>query len=365
MESVTLELRPRLRSCNVFISVRNMVDLDTIQLRLNEDIITFKIDDTVNKLLLSFVKILPNSLCLLKVSGNWISFRIQTKPFDSKFGSFETEIVAVSDVQSGTAKSNVKHVELPLKEHNYVLHCTHCENVISNTVHFKKVLPLPSSDCDPNEWFCCQHNGNEYSTLLNPRESDYFYGAYYCILHKNIFKANLKLNETVVCNRCLSVLGMLRDDNSVKIWNCCVKYKLLNEPFLTHKASDPLDDFILITKSFMDDIANGQFLLEASTTNGTHYMLIQPMDRQLEVLVEPDSVNDNNLIHLRQTYVTKVLYKYGENKTELACNTTQLQYCQVALPIMLAGIEHLLSSTKRFPPAYRVVDKLHVGYISK
>ncbi|XP_015599090.1 uncharacterized protein LOC107269581 [Cephus cinctus] len=366
MVSVTLELRPRLRSCNVFIYMHGAAEPESIRLKLNEDAIIFGIGEKTTTLSSSSIKIVPKSLSLLRVTSNWISFRVQTKPINSSYGSFGTEILGAELVEIDTVLRDLKgNTILPTENSEFRLSCVNCKNDIIKTVSFKRVLPLPRTDCDPSEWFCCKHDeNNESSTLLSPRKSDYFYGAYYCVLHKNNLCDHVKIDKkVVVCGKCLSIIGMPWDNVSVKIWNCCIEYKTSKNP-LPMKISTALDDFLLVILDSVDTVPGSRLLLEATEGNHTHYLLLQPMDWHLDLLVEPEILpNNKNLVNLRRIRVIKVLYKYGEKKADIISNSSEFQQCHVALPIMLAGVEQLLLSTKRVPPSYRVADEYYIGYV--
>ncbi|XP_012264164.2 uncharacterized protein LOC105690705 [Athalia rosae] len=368
METITIEVRSRLRSCNIFISTRDILERSSVKLKLNESVIVLSIAGQTKYIPLRSIKIAPKTLSSLNVSRNWISLRVQTEPDHPTHGSFKTELVGTSNA-IGDPNNKSAQVEHRLKEKNCILHCSRCKNEISDKLFFKRVLPLPGENCDPSEWFCCNHNGDDYATLPDPKESDCFYEKHYRVLNKTILKEELILDgvrEEVTCNRCLSVLGnwWSTSKKSVKFWNCCVDFKYLDDASTIEKASDPLKDFFLILSDRKDIFTGNRLLIEAFDGDRPHYLLIQLMDQNLELLTEKNlsKLGKDDTIDLATSRVTKLLYKYTEIEAEMKSFSEDVDRCQVALPVMLAAMDHLSTTTKRYPPAYRITDKYFVGY---
>lgn len=365
METITIEVRSRLRSCNIFISTREIFEKDSIQLKLNESVITLRIGSEIKHLPLELIKIIPKTISSLTVVKNWISLRVQTQPIQSAYGSFKTELIASSD----NSEPRSSEIELHLKDKRCVLACSRCKNDISKVVFFKRILPLPTNSCEPSEWFCCNHDGGDYSALPDPKESDCFYEKDSRLLNKAIFKKELKTDKdikTVTCNRCLSVIGAnSTSKNSLKIWNCCVDYRILDDTLAVREASDPLKDFTLIINDRTDIFTGNRLLVESADSDRSHYLLVQLMDQSLELLDEKDGseLSRSDTIELKSSRVTKLLYRYAETETEIKSYCKDVDRCQVALPVMLAAVNHLVSTTKRYPPSYRIIDKYYVGYI--
>lgn len=88
IESVTLELRPRLQICNAFIHLRERVNSTKVGIKLSEESIEVTIENKTIQFLTKFVKLIPNSLSALNILNNWICFRVQTKS-SSVFGSIQ------------------------------------------------------------------------------------------------------------------------------------------------------------------------------------------------------------------------------------------------------------------------------------
>ena len=357
--SITLELRPQLRSCIVFIFIGNK-DPSSIKLKLRESSITITLEQISKSLVLPSVKLLPTSLSSLRITNQWISFRVQTNP-DTIFGTFKTEVISEIARSIETENSSSK-LDLPPIGAECSLRCKCCENVITNIIQCKRVLPLPNRDCDPGEWFCCTNSKVDFAKLLKPQENDYFYGPSFCVLHNNVVKNLEEKRNTILCKRCLTILGIKEDNDSIRIWNCCIECKIGEGEFKSRNQS-PLNEFVLTIKD-CSDVMGEEILLEALEGNTTHYILMKPMEWQLDLLTESNSKWEGESIRLQKARVIKVFYTYGENKKSVRKDYVHSKYYLIALPLMLAGIEHLISSTKRFPPVYRTVTQYYVGYVN-
>ncbi|KAF3422497.1 hypothetical protein E2986_02780 [Frieseomelitta varia] len=303
IESMTLELRPRLQICNAFIHLNKEVNLTAVKVKLSKENIEITIENKTVIFLMKFIKLIPDSLSALDVTKNWICFR----------------------------KCHIM--------------CTFCKNILSKDMYIKRILPVPDMNCDPSEWFCCKHNHSK---------SDIFYGSFFFIIHASLFNHNLKVEENVViCSKCLHYLGKIHTDNSFKLWNCSVDYNSLSNSTIKN-ATDPFNDFLLAIKTSMTGILGEEIILQYFMGKETHSLTIKPMDWHLNLMIEPKDILCNNIVTLQRASVVKVLYKYETNKnTPDSVNKT---YCE-------AGLEHLLTSTKRFPQVYRTAIDYNVGYI--
>lgn len=362
MEFVTLELRPRLRSLSAYVSLVKNIDTSTINIKILEDAIEVHIEEKVFKLPLYNVKLLPSSLSSLGITNRWISFRILTQP-NSLYGTFQTEIINTESLNNGFSSYSNKP-ELPPNNTDCKFYCKCCKNEITKTVCFQRILPLPSSDCDPQEWFCCKHSGEE-SFSLDPKETDLFYSINYSVLNKHVFVENLKLKNSIIhCNRCLSILGSSdgQEIKSLKIWNCCIEYKGSNDS-ISKIISSPLSDFLSSVKNTAELTIGEKILLEAQDVNSIHYILLRPMEAKLNLFTEDKGHFDGQILNLKSSSVVKVLYKYGESKKTTKNIDADIKYCELAVPSLLAGMDQLVSSTTRFPPAYRRTDDFYIGYL--
>jgi hypothetical protein len=364
MDTITLELRTQLRSLNAYISLIKNIEASKIKVKLLENAIEIQIEENVYNLPLSNVKLLPSSLSSLGITNRWIFFRIQTQP-NSIYGTFETELLNADNNSTNNFLNTTNKAKLPPENVNCKLICTCCKYEITKTTCFKRILPLPSADCDPQEWFCCKHSHGEPFSL-EPGESDLFYSINYSIFNKNLFKDNLKLRNFLIhCGRCFSILGSSNYKNfkSLKIWNCCIEYKISNDNSVI-KGSPPLTDFLSIVKHVSELVTGEKILLEAQDANSIHYILLRPMEAKLNIFTEEKVNSKDQVLNLNSSFVVKVLYKYGESNKTTKHNDRDVKYSELALPSILAGMDQLVNSSIRFPPVYRKVDDFYIGYLS-
>ncbi|XP_012533372.1 uncharacterized protein LOC105835003 [Monomorium pharaonis] len=369
MELITLELRPRLQSCNVFISMSKDLCLKDVQIKLLESNIVLIVKDCYMNFSLPSVKVIPTSLSTLSIMNNWIFFRLQTAPLESTFGSFSTEVITNSNglVRSSTYSQPILNdIKLLFETSKCTILCACCKNVISKSISFKRFLPLPDAEYDPSEWFCCKHSCNTFSNNVQPQEFDYLYGSCFSVLHENTFGNVCIDNKTLTCNKCLLHIGTLHAYNLFKIWNCCVDYKPQNDTLSIVNATNPLGDFLILLKDSLSEVLGEEIILQSSVGKQTHRLLIKPMDCKLNLITEPDhtTVRDTDTLSLQQKCAAKVLYKYETNIITIITNYLNVKYHEVGLPIIEAGLNYLLSSTKRLPHIYRTaVTGYFFGYI--
>lgn len=365
METITLELRPRLRSLSAYVLFTKNVEASAIKIKLLETAIELNVDEDSYTLPLSSIKLVPSSLSSLSVSNCWISFRIQIQS-DSKYGTYKTEVLKTE------SKSNSRLLSpdnLPPKDTNCIILCTCCKKNISNIASFKRILELPSSDCEPQEWFCHQHDGCSQKFSLDPKETDLFYSINFFLLHKNIRSNDLKFkNEIIYCSRCLSSLGTQskKNSDSLKIWNCSIEFKIISDNSIIKGTQDPLSDFLHVFKNTAEFVIGEQILLEAFDGNVIHYILLRTMESKLNCLIgqKTDPVKKvSNVLGTKSSVVHKVLYKCGESKTSLNTLNFNCKYCQVSILSILAGMNSLVGSTKHYPPAYRKAEDFYIGYL--
>ncbi|XP_043502649.1 uncharacterized protein LOC122524431 [Polistes fuscatus] len=360
MELITIELRPRLQSCTVFLFMKNSITLDEIKIKLLEANIMLSIGDNVTYITLPNIKIIPTSLSSLNVIDKWVCFRLHTQPSDSEFGSFQREVIT-------NAKSQINNIEskkkILLKNSKSTILCKCCKNVLSKEITFQRVLPFPNIDFDPSEWFCSKTDIN-LTLLLHPNELDIFYGPFFAIVHSNILYNYRRMEKDILCNRCLLNIGIQDKNNSFKIWDCCIDYNLKTNQIIIQEASNPLDDFIAVIKSFIRNNTFGEIILECLLAKQSHYMVIKPMDMRLGILTEENIKSTDNKINLKESFVTKVLYKYSTDKIILSEDCINTKNYEVSLSMIEAGLDYLLLSTKRFPKHYKTVKDYYIGYIN-
>lgn len=359
IESVTLELRPRLQICNAFIHLRERVNSTKVGIKLSEESIEVTIENKTIQFLTKFVKLIPNSLSALNILNNWICFRVQTKS-SSVFGSSYTELITNSVPKINFVKDSVENTEQLNASNCYIL-CACCKTILSKEILVKRVLPIPDMNYDPSEWFCCKHNHQNITQSLIPSEFDIFYGPVSFIVHANLFNNSLKIDEsTIICNRCLQYLGKVHTNSSFNLWSCCIDYNLLSSSKVK-SATDPFNDFLIAIKTSMTGMFGEEIVLYSFVGKEVHCLILKPMDWHLNLMIESTTNSNSDIITLQKVSIVKVLYKYETNKS--IADSTNRMYCEVGFQVIQAGLQHLLLSTKRFPQFHRVASDYYIGHL--
>ncbi|XP_063980902.1 uncharacterized protein LOC135164460 [Diachasmimorpha longicaudata] len=371
MEFITIEQRPRIQSCNVFMSTKHSTESREIKLSLKNNSIGLKIFNNCFDIDLQSLMVIPESLSSLSITDKWISFRLQSSPVDSKVGTFSTEVIDSQKLEREISiATEMPEIQLPPKNTQLSLVCNCCKNILTKSdIIFERVLPLPSDDCDPSQWFCCSHTGDDLNikTLLQPRDKDFFYGSHYCILNRNIFLDKYKVfGEDVVCNRCLTVLG--NDDsnfgNAIKFWNCSLQFTVESLPSIYSNQTSPWIDFkAAFLHCISDDIFNSEINFLAVEQNRQYLLIIKPMEKNLCLLTESLS-SKSNKITLDKKLVTKVLYRYEKSQCSVKNKNSDVRICRISVRSITAGIDNLVLSSQRIASIYRKIEPdYHVGYI--
>lgn len=369
MESITVEFRPLLRSISASIFSENSIS-SRVDVKLLENAVEIHLENKIYKLELPSIKLIQTSLSSLVISGHWISFRSLTEP-NSLYGKFETEIVNLENKFNNFFSISSNKTELPLKNINYRLLCSCCQNEISKVLCFQRILPLPSSGCDPQEWFCHQHDHDDdvddhESFSLEPKETDLFYYINYFLLNKHVLKENLKLKDTLVfCNRCYSIMGAFTEKNkrSLKFWTACTQFRVCSDSSIIGGLQSTLTELSLIIQDIAEFVIGETILLEARDASNFHHILIKIMERKLNIFTQDKIISNDQVVNLKSSFVVKVLYKYNEKDKTIKNNYDDIKSCEIALPSILNAIDQLINSTARFPPAHRKAGDFYIGYL--
>lgn len=407
VKNVFMELRSRLRSCNVYITtgidlgkdcnVKINIQANCIILNLYKDfkkrhdslssiesLSDFSEDesDTTSIQILEYCKIIPNSMSCLKIDKNTISFRILTEPKNG--GNFYKELLTPKTGENLTKVSELKinvKTDIGIK-----IACANCSNIISNSViKFERVLELPSANLDMSEWFChghCHGNSPQNDIVLKPNKNDFlhrhtFFVVNNTLLSEKVNKFNSK-RDIYHCNRCLAWLG-LKEKENIKMFNSevTIQDNDAQKRVFSHKISIgdiPKDDFIYTIENVMREFDLGfqytvmcKILLECKiSTSKRQYLLIWVMDKELQVLRNKGEHILSDKIELQSTFLTKLLYKI-----ELSLNDEVESW--VADPAVVAtdiskkmfdrGIEHLQEMSLKVPELFRNANGYFVSYL--
>lgn len=409
IENVFMELRARLRSCNVYITTT--IDFSkncNLKINIQSNCITLNYynnnsdkfnrrdslssieslsdcyseddsDDTIVIPLGEFCHIIPNSMSGLKIEKNNISFRILTESKNG--GTFYTELLKTN---ADKPKHETHHVTFNVKIGDDVkINCKNCSNTVSkDKVQFKRVLELPTSNLDMSEWFCCNHGGcSQPITEVKPANEDFLYRLTYFVLSLTVLsEKSLKFNskrELYHCNRCLAWLG-IKNKDTVKLFNSTVKLEQNGEEaaILNHQNSlsqnPDINDFIYTIESLAKEFNLGlqynllcKIILECSiSTNKKQYLLIWIMDKELQVLQNSDCIN--GMMKLKSSYLAKILYKTEDSlneEVESWISDPSVVSTEVSKPVFFSGIDHLNQMSMKVPESFRSTNGFSVSYL--
>ncbi|KAK0168762.1 hypothetical protein PV327_002532 [Microctonus hyperodae] len=362
MELITIELRPRIQACNIFIRLEEPTKINLIQVSPFKNSLIIKIAEEKYTINLPTVNIVTTSISNLNVIDKWIVFRFQTSPLNSSSGNFSTEVVNNSDAIENDCAESSEIILLPPRNTPVSLLCYNCDILLSlPNIVFQRIMPLPSTDCEPSEWFCCS-NFN-YEVLLRPRIPDFFYDSHFFVLNSSVFESNLNVNrKDILCNNCNKILGVIYDECSLKLWSYSIKYQLQPMPAINVESTTPLDDFKLALRKCAGKDAVRQILFVAIEDEKHYYLLVQIVDKKLNLLIETGVSGIGN-VNLEGKTVLKVLYQYPLEVSPELKHLTNAHVCQIALLSLRTGVHYLESTTERIPPIYNRINDSRVGYI--
>ncbi|KAK0089638.1 hypothetical protein PV325_006348 [Microctonus aethiopoides] len=362
MESITIELRPLIQSCNIFICLEEPTDINLVQICPFKNSLTIKISGEKYTIDLPTVNIVTTSISNLNVFDKWIVFRFQTSPLNSSSGNFATEVVNNLDAIENDCAESSEIILLPPKNTPVSLLCYSCDILLSlPNVVFQRIMPLPSTDCEPSEWFCC--GDFNYESLLRPRIPDFFYDSHFFVLNSSIFESNLNVNrKDILCNNCNKILGVTYDECSLKFWSYSIKYQLQPMPAINVESTTPLDDFKLALRKCAGKAAIREIIFVAIEDERQVYLVLKIVDKKLNLLIETGISGTGN-VNLEGKMVLKVLYQYPIAVSSELKYLTNAHVCQIALLSLKTGVHYLEHTTERIPPIYNRINDFRVGYI--
>ncbi|XP_018564708.1 uncharacterized protein LOC108906050 [Anoplophora glabripennis] len=350
-KTVILEVRPRLQSVNAFVSLLNCNT--TVKIILDEEQIKIIDDDRVSTILCKGINAVPNSLSSFKQTDNYIVFRFVTNNSLENLGSFKTELLqnTVASIESLSNKPVLT------KGVNYTVQCINCSKALNVPIKFQRILPLPSDSSDPNEWFCHAQSSKD-NVSLDPKETDIFYT--HCYLHINKSNLlNIKGNDKViVCKFCLNWLGIIYNQNTLRIWLNTVKFLDNNSAISTDSLSDIFHSFKDIFRHSLYNSLKLMIVCQTSSSQSDS-VLIWVLEKKLQIFIETSG-------GLKKFDVAKVLFKYAKSEDEAFKqwqSDSMINLLNISKPMMLNTIKHLHKFNKMLPPLYSKSNDLSVSYI--
>lgn len=413
VKNIFMELRSRLRSCNVYITtnvdfkkecnLKISIQSNCIVLNYYDNGDSMKRRDSLSSIeslsdfseeesdiecmipIQDFCFIKPNSMSCLKIEKNTISFRVLTEPKNG--GNFYAEYISIEE----NKEIKVEKINVNLKTETEVKFlCANCSNVISdNFVKFDRILELPSTNMDMSEWFCHGHghshdpdHGHPSQDMLKPKKLDFLHRLTFFVVNNNILSEKVnKFNSkrTVYhCNRCLAWLG-LKSKDTVKLYNADIKIHDNNTDrhVFSHKNSIDnisIDDFIYTIECITREFNLGlqytmmcKIVLECTMSATTkQYLLIWIMDRELQVLRNVENENQNDKVTLQSSFLTKILYKIENEMTDEVENWLSdptVVSTDISKSMFCQGISHLEHMSLKIPESFRYTNGYCISYL--
>lgn len=352
IETVILEKRPRLKSCNIFITVKTNFNPSQVNLKSNSIIISNQnITNIIN--IDNSIQFVPKSLSGLNIEDNLISFRVNYQSTNRNFnGSYRSEIIKLNE-NPKLLKNKIDFDYLKDLE-NILIKCRNCTNQLSELIKkFNRVLPLPSENCNPNDWFC---HKSDNAVNLDPNICDLFYNlCSFKLNSENLIESSLRYDKTIIfCKRCLAWLGTSESKN-VNLWHCTVIIKSdsieSKLQSLTVNEQLGLINFKATILHMIDEtigiICKG--LIECKIDSDTNdYLLIWVLDRKLDISM-CDKNTQGDEIYLKNGYAIKLLFKHLKKFDSEVTNwqsDVHVQNFTIAMPMLTSGLNYLNDNAK-------------------
>ncbi|CAH2061788.1 unnamed protein product, partial [Iphiclides podalirius] len=405
VRDVFVELRSRLRSCNVFITTgAKLNDNCNLKINIQPGCITLnyyeglgqrrgslssieslsdccseeeECSDSASIAFDGHCQLIPNSMSCLKIGGGTISFRILTRP---KGGDFFTELVPAGGPSETLESKEPKVCVEPGRDTAFS--CANCSNkVTEGRVKFDRVLELPTTSLDASEWFCHGHDAVGTCDLApKPKSADFLYRLTHFVVNATALspktnRFNAK-REVYHCERCLAWLGV-KERDGVKLFNCELMLhqddwcgRVFLHGFQT--ADCVVDDFVYTIERLTREANLGlqysvmcRIVLECAFASASkRYLLVWVMDRRLEVLRRKDSVDGR--VSLQSSFLTKILYRVEgslNEEVESWLADPAVVSADISKAMFCRGVEHLRSTSQKVPESFRSANGFSVSYL--
>lgn len=417
IENILIEHWPRLRCANFFILfTEHFSESSNIRVCLKENTIDIYSQNT-NSIVIDLshigLQIQVNSLSLLMVKNNLISFRANTSN-DDNFYKEILDTPKLPEIQKSLVKLpiNIKPNE------KFQIICVNCKCPLTETLNFRRVLELPSENMDLSEWYCHKpmtaaegggddhscatashsHNIDNHSnashdestkynyTKFNPQQDDFLYGNFFALFHIDNFK-NLHIdddNKMLHCQRCLQHIGESLRFQSIRIWNCSVRIVMQsnNDNCQTvSRSSSPLftgnstyANFMFILNKILVDFElvvamahqTQRIIFETIHVNGTNrFLFFQIMSKNQEIYQMADT--RDTVIQMKPTNGMKILFRCESNENQALLrfwqNDVNVINSQLSLEMFDCVLQRLQERSKFVPEMFRENNGFTLSYI--
>jgi len=351
-KTVFIELRPKLKSANVFVTLAEDSFSDK-KVVLNEN--NFKVvlngDESFSVSFTGF-KGIPDTLALLNQTAKSICFRF----FTSSNGiGFKSEIL-----QNKTLPNKYENIELLKKDVEYVIECGNCKrSLVRDGVRFQRILPLPENT-ESNDWFCHGHGLDEsLSDLMEPKQKDLFYTHCFFLINKDLVCNVGQKNDVLVCKFCFNWLGRVSGKKSRKFWFNTVNF---TNQSVTVKT-EGLSDVFRTLRSMLDTCLFGglKTILHYKTCGGqNNYLLLWILEKQLEVVL-------NTLKENRKLDVAKTFFKFVSDDNDEVVRKwktdNNIDVVDVSKSMMTDVLKHLYENHRVLSNEFATSNEFLVSYL--
>lgn len=360
-KNILLEIRPRLQSVNVFVNLKS--EYTNTSVALDDNCFILILDEKKFKVNCENFKIIKNTLNNFQKNDNFISFRFATDSLNN-FGSFKSEFLQSEPIQPINRDNSVyKYLNANMTDNksfdkNFSIKCGNCFKIFLLNTTFERVLPLPSENMNQSDWFCHAHSKEKFS--LQPGIKDLYYSNYYVYLNSSV-PSNLQIsNKVICCNDCLSSIGVVLDDKTLKIWFNTVLFETSRLKF----KPDPRGDiFGVIFNALQDSLNLSLKLILNCQESGEKlkYILLWVLEKKLEISIVNKESQFQNL------NVAKVLFKteFGENELVNKWLRDVNVSCFSISKVMMSEIEKHLSEMHSFiPKNFSNSNDFYISYVA-
>ncbi|XP_064457635.1 E3 ubiquitin-protein ligase E3D-like isoform X2 [Ornithodoros turicata] len=221
--SVSVELRPILNVCNVYITLEEIF-ADTTTVQVDADARSFTVGVRLNDAEVSTTQLtLPSEYRFRHETQSSIRKRVDKRDAETA-SSKRTELSFRIQVEG---QCNMPHIPIvgtsePGHGCTCMFRCRSCDSdVLAKETTFRRVLPLPSADWKEMaaEWFCHKHeDGGDVPSAVDPKADEMFTSVLCFNVHKSIL-ANVGFNSVgeLQCDNCHEVISKALDRNSMTV----------------------------------------------------------------------------------------------------------------------------------------------------
>ncbi|KAF5279438.1 hypothetical protein FQA39_LY05548 [Lamprigera yunnana] len=342
-KSLIMEIRPRLQSVNVYITLLKPEPV-VIGLYTNNFVVNIGAKKQVIHTKEFCIK--PNSLTCFSNRNNQVTFRFATDSFEQQLGTSQCELLELN-MKSCTISVATDMIPL-LKNKCYEIICKNCSKVFCEEAIFNRILPLPEN-LDLSDWFCHAHP-EKFSII--PKVNEVFYSECFVFLSPDLLNGIEKKDSVLHCRGCSTWVGTL-EKGVVKVWFNTVIF--VGSSF-TH-TSTALTDCLKILQ-----IGNSPYLRPVRVIikyvgNSCDKVIL------LWILEACLRVNFNNKVI---NNVAKVLYKLEKNGTDLISqwmSDINVTVFDVSQPMFKELEKHLEEMSRYIPKDFSVSNGFRVSYI--